>query len=256
MTFASDVDLIFVVKDSGKYHNIQKDFQTLLGNLKKELSPFEVDCRLRPEGASSQLVWDFSKYTDYLDDRARVWELQSFLKARFLSGNEKLFTKLTKSFQRRLSRLNETEILNGINEMMLKSQSFFPAELNLIDLKKNPGGLSDIESVAHYFLLSNPKNLLSAFGNTVSLILKEHITDSRNKKVLNELADNYIFIKNLEIFNQIVFNVGSSKLSLDENRFDKLLHLLTTKTSEELKKKLNSALQFNRESYIKIILKK
>jgi len=256
MTFASDVDLIFVMRDSGKYQNIQKDFQILLGNLKKELSPFSVDCRLRPEGASSQLVWDFNKYTEYLDNRARVWELQSFLKARFVSGNEKLFTKLTESFQKRLSGLNETEVLNGVNEMVSKSQSFFPAELNLIDLKKNPGGLNDIESVVHYFLLSNPKKVLSVVGKANPRILKEHITDSRNKKVLNELADNYIFIKNLEIFNQIVFNVSSSKLSLDENRLDKLSHLITTKTGEELKTKLNSVLKFNRESYTKLMLKK
>jgi len=256
MTFASDVDLIFLVRDSGKYQNIQKDFQNLFGNFKKELSPFNVDCRLRPEGASSQLVWDFTKYTNYLHNRARVWELQSFLKARFVIGNEKLFTKLTESFQNRLSGLNETEILNGIKEMMLKSQSYFPAELNLIDLKKNPGGLSDIESVTHYFLLSNPKIVLSVIGEAIPRILKEHITDSRNKKVLNELADNYIFIKNLEIFNQIVFNVSSSKLSLDENRLDKLSHLITTKTGEELKTKLNSVLKFNRESYTKLMLKK
>lgn len=256
ITFASDVDLIFVMRNSGKYQNIQKDFQTLLGNLKKELSPFMVDCRLRPEGASSQLVWDFEKYADYLDNRARVWELQSFLKARFVSGNEKLFTKLTESFRKRLSKSNETEILNGIKEMILKSQSYFPAELNLIDLKKNPGGLSDIESVVHYFLLSNPKNVLSVVGKAIPQILKEHINDSSNKKVLNELADNYIFIKNLEIFNQVVFNVSSSKLSLDENRLDKLSHLITTKTGEELKLKLNSVLQFNRESFTKLILKK
>ena len=67
MTFASDVDLIFAVKNSGKHEKIQKEFQELLGNLKKELSPFSVDCRLRPEGASSQLVWDFDKYIEYLE---------------------------------------------------------------------------------------------------------------------------------------------------------------------------------------------
>ena len=110
MTFASDVDLIFAVKNSGKYQNIQKDFQELLGNLKKELSPFSVDCRLRPEGASSQLVWDFEKYLEYLNNRARIWELQAFLKASFISGNEKLFVKLSETFQQRVSKLSEKEI--------------------------------------------------------------------------------------------------------------------------------------------------
>ena len=141
MTFASDVDLIFAVKNSDKYQNIQKDFQEMLGNFKKELSPFSVDCRLRPEGASSQLVWDFEKYLEYLNNRARIWELQAFLKASFISGNEKLFGKLTETFIQRLSKLSENEVVNGIKEIRTKSASSFPLELNLIDLKKSSGGL-------------------------------------------------------------------------------------------------------------------
>ena len=62
------------------------------------LFPFIVDCRLRPEGESSQLVWDFEKYIEYLNKRARIWEMQSFLKACFVSGVEKLFLKLTETF--------------------------------------------------------------------------------------------------------------------------------------------------------------
>ncbi len=205
MTFASDVDLIFAVKNSGKYQNIQKDFQELLGNFKKELSPFSVDCRLRPEGASSQLVWDFEKYLEYLNNRARIWELQAFLKASFVSGNEKLFVKLSETFQQRVSKLSENEIVNGINEIRTKSASSFPLEMNLIDLKKSSGGLNDIEYVAHYYLLSAAELDFKLIGEPIPQILSHLSTQSKQKKVLNELADNYIFIKNLEIFNQLVF---------------------------------------------------
>ena len=256
MTFASDVDLIFVVKDSGKYPKLQNDFQELLGNLKKELSPFSVDCRLRPEGASSQLVWDFDKYIEYLNSRARMWELQSFLKANFVSGNEKSFLKLKKSFQQRLSNTNEKEILNGINEIRSKSLSSFPVEMNLIDLKKNSGGLSDVEYVAHYFLLSVSDLVLSLIGKAIPEILKELTTQSKHKKVFNELADNYIFIKNLEIFNQLAFSSSFSKISTEENKFDKLARFMDFESGAALKKKLNSVLQQNRESYSAIIQKK
>ena len=249
MTFASDIDLIITVKNSGKYQNIQKEFQELLGILKKELSPFSVDCRLRPEGASSQLVWDFEKYIEYLINRARIWELQSFLKASFISGNEKLFINLSESFQHRLSKLTEKEILKGITEIRTKSLSSFPAEMNLIDLKKNSGGLSDVEYVAHYFLLLSPDSVLSFIGKAIPAVLRELTTQTKHKKVLNELTDNYLFIKNLEIFNQIAFSSSSSKISGDENKFNKLAKLLQFENGKALKKKLNSVLQFNRESY-------
>ncbi|MGE5810587.1 MAG: nucleotidyltransferase domain-containing protein, partial [Ignavibacteria bacterium] len=256
MTFASDVDLIFAVRKSSKYQNIQKDFQEQLGSLKKELSPFSVDCRLRPEGASSQLVWDFEKYLEYLSNRARIWEMQSFLKASFVSGDENIFVKLTKTFIQRVSKLSGKEILTGITDIRAKSISSFPAEMNLIDLKKNPGGLSDAEYVAHYLLLSNPESAFQFIGKSITIILKELSAKSEHKKVLNELADNYIFIKNLEIFYQLAYSSSSSKLSTEGNRFDKLAKFMEIENGTSLKKKLNSVLQFNRECYSAIIRKK
>jgi glutamine synthetase adenylyltransferase len=211
---------------------------------------------LRPEGASSQLVWDFEKYIEYLNKRARIWELQSFLKASFVSGNEKLFNRLTESFQQRVSQLSEKEVLNGIKEIRTKSLSSFPVEMNLVDLKKGLGGLSDIEYVAHYLLLSNPESAFTLIGKAIPRVLKEHTTQTEHKKVLNELADNYIFIKNLEIFNQLAFSSSSSKISDDGNRFDKLARFMGFESGMVLKKKLNSVLQFNRETLSTIILKK
>ena len=255
MTFASDVDLIFAVKNSGKHEKIQKEFQELLGNLKKELSPFTVDCRLRPEGASSQLVWDFQKYIEYMNNRARIWEFQSFLKASFVSGNENLFGKLAASFQQRISKLTLKEILTGISEIRSKSLSNFPAEMNLVDLKKNSGGLSDVEYVAHYLLLSTPESAFQFIGSSILVILNELSAKSEYKKVLNELADNYIFIKNLEVFNQLAFSSSSSKLSAEENKFEKLARFIELESGTSLKKKLNSVFQFNRESFSAIIQK-
>jgi glutamine synthetase adenylyltransferase len=256
MTFASDVDLIFAVENSSKYPKIQNDFQELLGNLKKELSPFSVDCRLRPEGASSQLVWDFEKYIEYLNKRARIWEMQSFLKASLVSGDEKLFLQLTEYYRQRVSKLSENEVLNGIKEIRTKSSLSFPLEMNLVDLKKSPGGLSDIEYVAHYLLLSTSETAFAFIGKAIPEILKELTTQTKHKKVLNELADNYIFVKNLEIFNQLAFSSTSSKLSTDETKFGKLARFMEYENGPVLKRKLNSALQFNRESYSAIIQKK
>ncbi len=220
MTFSSDVDLIFAVKNSGKYQIVQKDFQELLGILKKELFPFSVDCRLRPEGASSQLVWDFDKYLEYISKRARIWEMQSLLKASFINGNKNLFNNLIDSFLERISHLTKDEVAKGISEIRSKSISSFPAEMNLVDLKKNPGGLNDIEYITHYLLLTEknqPKNMI---GKSIPEMLN---MIKSNKKVLSELTDNYIFIKNLEFFNQIAFGSSSSKISIEENKLVKLV---------------------------------
>ena len=64
-SFTSDVDLVFVVSNIRKYPDIQKDFQKLLQRFKANLPGLEIDCRLRPEGKSSQLVWDIEDYKKY-----------------------------------------------------------------------------------------------------------------------------------------------------------------------------------------------
>src|SRR5690606_3801825 len=76
LSFASDIDLIFIVQNIDSYPSIQTDFQKMLGAIKEELNGLEVDCRLRPEGKSSQLVWDLDEYKKYFLVRARIWELQ------------------------------------------------------------------------------------------------------------------------------------------------------------------------------------
>jgi [glutamine synthetase] adenylyltransferase / [glutamine synthetase]-adenylyl-L-tyrosine phosphorylase len=96
MTFASDIDLIFVVEKLDKKGELQKEFQNILLKLKKDFSPYNVDCRLRPEGKSSQLVWEIGSYKNYLKDRARVWELQAFTKLNFLYGDKKIYSSFKK----------------------------------------------------------------------------------------------------------------------------------------------------------------
>ncbi|RMD49943.1 MAG: hypothetical protein D6830_03810, partial [Ignavibacteria bacterium] len=76
----SDVDIIFLTDKIEKRKGIQDKGKTLLQNLKDELTPFEIDCRLRPEGKSAPLVWDKEEYLTYLNTRARIWELQTLLK--------------------------------------------------------------------------------------------------------------------------------------------------------------------------------
>ncbi len=256
MSFMSDVDLIFAVNNSSKYEKIQKDFQDLLGILKKGLFPFKVDCRLRPEGESSQLVWDLGKYKVYYSNRARIWELQSFLKARLVCGKEKLFDELSDSFITRLSNLSVEEIYKGISEIRAKSPPTFPAEMNLIDLKKNPGSLNDIEYMVHYILLSEEKLSKKILGNSIPLILKEFAGAKKNKKVLTELADNYIFLKKLEIFNQVAFNSISSKIADDDKRFAKLAKLLEISEGNILKRKIKSVFKSNRDYFSEIVSKK
>jgi glutamine synthetase adenylyltransferase len=106
--------------------------------------------------------------------------------------------------------------------------------------------LSDIEYIAHYILLAGEKQPNKVIGKSIPEILRYF---KSNKKVLNELAYNYIFLKKIEIFNQLGLSISSSKIAEDVKRLNKLARLMRIENGSVLKKKLNSTLQFNRETF-------
>ncbi|MFC2085567.1 hypothetical protein ACFLS9_10945, partial [Bacteroidota bacterium] len=70
MNFNSDIDMIIVIENESELSRAQKDFGEILIQWRKSLEPLVIDFRLRPEGKSSQLIWDLENYTKYFDKRA------------------------------------------------------------------------------------------------------------------------------------------------------------------------------------------
>ena len=253
MSFASDVDLIFVARNIQKHKKLEQSFQDLLKLLRENLFSFPVDCRLRPEGDSSQLVWEIEGYKKYFIHRARIWELQSFFKIKFICGNKRLFNSLVTSFLKRIDKLNTEEILKGIKEIRTKVLSVFPSEVQVTDIKKNSGGLNDIEYISHYLILSNRMDVNNFMGKSTHDTLTQLSNEKKEWKFLKSLANNYIFLKELDMFNQIATNSRSSRISEETGRIEKLAFLLKIKYGLELRKKITSVLKDNRDAYNRLI---
>jgi glutamate-ammonia-ligase adenylyltransferase len=156
MTFSSDIDLVFVVKDIDAVPEIQKIFQNFLNILKDNFRPFDVDCRLRPEGVSSPLVWELNSYKNYIFKRARTWEFQAFCKLNFVCGNKKLFNNLIGTLNK---KIETEEKENTKKEMKNMRKKLYPSDLSsltkVFNIKKSPGGILDIDFIIQYLMLSN-----------------------------------------------------------------------------------------------------
>ena len=253
MSFSSDIDLIFAARNIQSCRNIERNFQELLKLFRENLSMFQVDCRLRPEGDSSQLVWDLDGYKKYFQNRARIWELQAFLKARFICGNKRLYNSLVTSYLKRIVNLEKKDIVKGINEVRKKVLSTLPSDIQLIDLKKNSGGLNDIEYTAHYFLLSASYSIKDFIGKSTPAILSKLSKTKKDLRFLKSLGDNYIFLKELDMFNQIATNSRASKVSEETERLDRLAFMLKYKNGHELLRKIRMVLKENSDAFNKLI---
>ena len=249
MTFASDIDLIFGTKSFEADNEVEKKFQGLLLKFKEEFKPFEVDCRLRPEGKSSQLVWELNSYKNYLQNRARIWELQAFSKMNFIFGDRKSYNNLIKSLVQRIKLENPESIKKEMKAMRAK---MFPSTSYLSKnfyIKKSSGGISDIEFIIQYLLLSNPDNYRKNIGkNKIKKLknLQDKLTDNIDYE---KLKDNFLFLKNLEILNQNIFNISSAMIAKDENKYKIYAKNLGISSANEFKKKLGSVIKENHTFY-------
>lgn len=227
LSFASDIDLIFVVERIDSNSVFQKDFQKLLSVFKDNLPGLEIDCRLRPEGKSSQLVWDIENYIKYFSNRARIWELQSFTKCRFIVGDKLLFENFHSQFDQ-IIKSKELKIIKS--EMIEMRKKLLPINDGSINIKKSSGGLYDIDFIKSFLSLT-----------------KKNYSDYEIN--FEQLKNNFNFLKQIELLNQNIFNTKLSKVPTEEIKLFKLASALGFKSSIDFPKKLNEILQQNRKFY-------
>ncbi len=255
MTFASDIDLIFIVNNLNSYPDIQKDFQALLLKFKNILKPFDVDCRLRPEGKSSILVWDLNSYKNYVNKRARVWELQAFCKLSFAAGNKIIINNLTRAINKRIKTENKLNVKKEISDMRKR---LYPQDINsiskLFNVKKSRGGLADIEFVIQYLILTQNNLYLKCKGkNTIKItgIFEKALPASSDIKMLKT---NFLFLKQLSFIIQSTFNKSDSLLILSDDKISVTSNILGFDNLEEFKDKLNTIIDSNQTIFDKYLL--
>lgn len=247
MTFSSDVDLIFIIETFPEKIDIQKVFQDLLLKIRNEINLHSVDCRLRPEGKNSPLVWDLKSYVAYLTKRGRTWEFQSLTKLNFVYGDENLYKKITKSIQKEISnRIKNSNLIK--NEFVEMRNKLYPVSsvFSQFNIKKSKGGLTDIEFIIQW-LMFNDKIL---FGESIYTSLEKFI---KQNKISKTLLTNFIFLKISELELQNIFNVSSPVLPNDKEKIFILAYRLGYSNSEDFQKDLNKTANENSKLFETII---
>jgi glutamate-ammonia-ligase adenylyltransferase len=118
---------------------------------------YEIDTRLRPDGASGLLVTSLAGFDRYQRKDAWTWEHQALLRSRSVAGP----VALSESFERvRIEVLTEATDRATLKQEVTKMRRRMREELTtgtreLFDLKQDPGGLADIEFLIDYQVLAH-----------------------------------------------------------------------------------------------------
>ncbi|GAA5004110.1 bifunctional [glutamate--ammonia ligase]-adenylyl-L-tyrosine phosphorylase/[glutamate--ammonia-ligase] adenylyltransferase [Pseudoluteimonas lycopersici] len=167
--FGSDLDLVFLFDADANaqsdgmraldaprwYARLAQKIVALLDTPTAGGRLYEVDVRLRPDGAKGLLVSSLASFSDYQRERAWTWEHQALVRARFVAGD----ASLGAAFEAiRAETLSKTRDAGKLAEEVSAMRKRMRAELDRsdaarFDLKQGEGGLVDLEFLLQFLVL-------------------------------------------------------------------------------------------------------
>ena len=196
--FASDLDLVFVhgaalnavsdgarSLDAGRYYlRLAQKLVALLDTATAAGKLYEVDVRLRPDGAKGLLVVGVDSFATYQRDRAWTWEHQALVRMRPLAGSSALLVQLdalrAEILQRPRDALALTAEVAQMRDRMRRELD--RSDAAHFDLKQAEGGLVDLE----FFL---QQRVLQHAATFPTLLAPRHSADVLDALAAAQLLD-------------------------------------------------------------------
>jgi len=167
--FGSDLDLVFLYDAAPDAHSdgarpldatrwfarLAQKIVALLGAVTAAGRLYDVDVRLRPDGAKGLLVSSLASFRDYQRDRAWTWEHQALVRARFIAGNVALHADFERVRDATLARVRDSaQVCEDVVAMRRRMRAELDrSDAAVFDLKQGEGGLVDLEFLLQALVL-------------------------------------------------------------------------------------------------------
>jgi len=162
---------------------------------------YEIDMRLRPNGVSGLLVTAVSGFEEYQTQDAWTWEHQALVRARCVAGDTNLTGQIAKIRQQILTKPRDQKTLvAAVSDMRAKMRENLDKSTDqLFDLKQGKGGITDIEFMVQFAVLSwsaDSANLLE-YTDNISVLSALIESGKLTKDESEMLANAYRFYRGL-----------------------------------------------------------
>jgi glutamate-ammonia-ligase adenylyltransferase len=172
--YGSDLDLVFLhnapreanttgsksISATQFYIKLAQRIMHLLNTKTLSGQLYETDLRLRPSGNAGLLCCGISGYEHYQQNEAWTWEHQALVRARPILGDIELTDEFHRIRNTILCLPRQTEKLRAEVKSMREKmrQHLLNTSATGIDLKQCEGGITDIEFMTQYWVLSEAAN--------------------------------------------------------------------------------------------------
>lgn len=231
--YGSDLDLIFLFDDKANqgetdgdkpvdalvfYTRLAQRMIHLLNTVTAGGILYEVDMRLRPNGASGLLVTALSGFEDYQANDAWTWEHQALVRGRCVTGDVALAEQVKQIRGAVLAQSRANDILvKDVSEMRAKMREQLDKSNNqLFDLKQGVGGITDIEFLVQYAVLAWSSDLpeLLVYTDNIRILNALQSTGKLSEHDGTMLAGAYRFYRKLA--NRCVLQEKPAVVPIDE----------------------------------------
>jgi glutamate-ammonia-ligase adenylyltransferase len=169
LTHASDLDLIFLfsgeigVESDGErplgstqyYNRLAQRMIAALSVPTAAGALYEVDTRLRPNGAQGLLAVSFASFAEYQQSSAWTWEHMALCRARVVYGSADARAKLSGIIDGVLTSPRDPQEIARAALKMRTDIANHKKPMGPLDVKLLPGGLVDIEFIVHTLQLQH-----------------------------------------------------------------------------------------------------
>jgi [glutamine synthetase] adenylyltransferase / [glutamine synthetase]-adenylyl-L-tyrosine phosphorylase len=241
LTYASDLDLIFVYAGGADDVNaagttrqelFSRVVTRLLGALGAHLDEgrlYEVDTRLRPSGQHGTLVTSLAGFEDYHRLKARLWERQALVRARFVAGDAALGAQIEARCQEHAyggagAELGPADVAREMGGLRERAEKELAREQpGRYNVKSGRGGLLDIEFIVQLLQLrhggAHPELRVPGTRAALQGLRAVGVLDDATSATLEQA---WLFLRKLENRLRIVQDRSISELRADPGEIDKL----------------------------------
>jgi glutamate-ammonia-ligase adenylyltransferase len=159
--YASDLDLVFVFEGDAeqapvRYARLARRLISWLTSTTAAGALYDIDMRLRPDGASGLPVSSLASFCRYQREKAWTWEHQALTRARFVAGDPGIGAAFEAEREAilRLAR-DPARLAADVIEMRRKLWHGHPNPTPEFDLKHDRGGMVDVEFAVQYLVLAH-----------------------------------------------------------------------------------------------------
>jgi glutamate-ammonia-ligase adenylyltransferase len=185
LTHASDLDVIYLFtgdfsgesdgrRPLGVTHYFNRLAQRVTGGLSvptAEGALYEVDTRLRPQGAQGPLAVSFASFARYQTEEAWTWEHMALARARPLTGSASARAELQGIIDGVLDRPRDVTTLRTDVLKMRAEMAAHKSPRGVLDAKLMRGGLVDLEFLVHFVQLRERTGFDPDLGKAIDALV-------------------------------------------------------------------------------------